>query len=157
MPTLAALAGAEIPTDRVLDGRDISKIWHGQQDQLDRPFFYYQHFYLRGVRKGDWKVMLKHEEGTTSATAKWRSHVAPEDANPLSAHRLYNLKDDIGETTDLAAKHPAKLAELLELAEWARGDIGDYDRIGKNARFFDDAPNRLEKPAPKPKTKRTGM
>lgn len=53
------------------------------------------------------------------------------------------LKEDIGETTDLSKKHPEKLAELLELAEWVRNDIGDYDRIGKNVRFFDDAPNRL--------------
>lgn len=144
MPTIAKLAGAELPSDRVLDGIDISEIWHGERDELERPYFYYQHFYLRGVRKGDWKVMLKHEEGAKSATAKWKNHVDPKDAKPLSAHQLYNLKDDIGETTDLAAKNPAKLAELLELAEWARNDIGDHDRIGKNARFFDDAPNRLE-------------
>ncbi len=39
---------------------------------------------------------------------------------------------------------------LPDLAEWARNDIGDYDRIGENARFFDDAPNRLERPAPAP-------
>ncbi len=55
------------------------------------------------------------------------------------------MKEDIGETTDLAADHPDKLAELLELADWARTDIGDHDRIGKNARFFDRAPHRLAK------------
>ena len=152
MPTIATLAGAEIPTDRVLDGLDVSKIWHGEQVKLDRPYFYYQHFYLRGVRKGDWKVMLKHEEGSKSVTAKWKSHVALEDAKPLTAHQLYNLKDDIGETTNVATKHPDKLAELLELAEWARVDIGDYDRIGENARFFDDGPNRLTKSSNNPKS-----
>ncbi|MGI9243826.1 MAG: sulfatase family protein [Verrucomicrobiales bacterium] len=150
MPTIAKLAGAEIPTDRVLDGIDISEIWHGDQTELDRPYFYYQHFYLRGVRKGDWKVMLKHEEGAKSAVAKWKHHVAAKDAEPLAAHQLYNLRDDIGETTDLAAEHPEKLAELLELAEWARTDIGDHDRLGKNARFFDDDPDRLSKARPAP-------
>lgn len=154
MPTIATLAGAEVPKDRVLDGKDISNIWLGKQDELDRPYFYYQHYYLRGVRKGDWKVMLKHEEGPKSATAKWRNHVAAKDARPLKAHQLFNLKNDIGETTNLAAKHPEKLAELLKLAEWARNDIGDFNRIGENARFFDDAPNRIEKPAPLDQTKR---
>lgn len=148
MPTIATLAGGELPSDRVLDGIDISKIWHGKREDLDRPYFYYQHLYLRGVRKGDWKVMLKHEEGAKSSIANWKRHVAPKDAKPLSTHQLYNLKDDIGETTDLAAKHPDKLAELLKLAEWARNDIGDYDRIGENARFYDEEPNRLGKPKP---------
>ena len=36
----------------------------------------------------------------------------------------------------------AKPAELLKLAEWARSDIGDYDRIGTGARFYDDEPKR---------------
>ncbi|MDB4491469.1 sulfatase [bacterium] len=143
LPTIATLADADIPTDRVLDGLDISKIWHGQQNTLDRPYFYYQHYYLRGVRHGDWKLMLKHEEGPKSFTARWKHHVAPADAKPLDSHQLYNLNDDIGETTNLAAAHPDKLAELLKLAEWARNDIGDHNRIGENARFFDDAPNRL--------------
>lgn len=150
MPTLARLAGADVPSDRVLDGLDISRIWHGEQTEIDRSYFYYQHYYLRGVRQGDWKLMLRHEEGPGSFTARWNRHVASDDAKPLTSHLLFNLKDDIGETTDLAAQHPEKVTELLELAEQARGDIGDFDRIGKNARFFDDGPNRLSpaKPAP---------
>lgn len=154
MPTIASLAGAELPTDRILDGIDISKIWHGEQDELDRPYFYYQHFYLRGVRKGDWKVMLKHEEGPESFTARWSKHVDARDSTALATHQLFNLKDDIGETTDLSARHPEKLAELLKLAEWARGDIGDYDRIGKNARFFDNDPDRISAPERAPTKKR---
>ena len=157
MPSLATLAGADLPTDRTLDGLDISKIWHAKQTKLDRPYFYYQHFYLRGVRKGDWKVMLKHEEGPKKAVGNWNHHVAQKDSKPLTAHQLYNLKDDIGETTDLSTKHPEKLAELLKLANWARNDIGDFDRIGKNARFFDSGPNRIENPAPinPPRRKKT--
>ncbi len=34
------------------------------------------------------------------------------------------------------------VAELLKKAEWAREDIGDFNRIGKNARFFDPQPKR---------------
>ncbi|MGB0776382.1 MAG: sulfatase-like hydrolase/transferase, partial [Akkermansiaceae bacterium] len=149
MPTLAAIAGAEPPNDRTLDGIDLSNIWHGVQKKIDRPYFYYQHFYLRAVRKGDWKLMLKHEEGANSFTTRWEKHIAPQDAKPLANHQLYNLKTDIGETTDLAAKHPEKLAELLKLAEWARKDIGDYNRIGDKARFYDKAPHRLEKKKPR--------
>ena len=31
---------------------------------------------------------------------------------------------------------------LLELADGARTDIGDYNRIGRNARFYDPQPKR---------------
>ena len=39
-------------------------------------------------------------------------------------------------------QHPSVVKDLLELAEHAREDIGDVDRIGTNARFFDDDPKR---------------
>ena len=55
---------------------------------------------------------------------------------------LYDLDADIGETTDLAARHPDIVAELLALAESGRQDIGDYNRIGERARFFDSQPRR---------------
>jgi hypothetical protein len=55
---------------------------------------------------------------------------------------LFDLKNDIGERRDVAAEHPEVVARLLELAEWARSDIGDYNRVGRNARFFDSQPRR---------------
>ena len=47
---------------------------------------------------------------------------------------------NIGETTDVFATHPDVVKDLLALAESAREDIGDYNRIGKGARFFDPQP-----------------
>ena len=51
----------------------------------------------------------------------------------------------MGETTDVAAQHPEIVAELLRLAEQARDDIGDYDRIGAGARFYDPEPRRPDR------------
>lgn len=65
---------------------------------------------------------------------------------------LFDLDADIVETRDLSKTHPKVVARLLALAEWARTDIGDLDRLGENARFFDDAPTRLKAPAPGPGT-----
>ena len=42
--------------------------------------------------------------------------LAAEGGKGTSAVKLYNLKDDIGEATDLAAKHPEKMKELK--ASW---------------------------------------
>ena len=36
------------------------------------------------------------------------------------------------------------MARLLKLVEFAREDIGDYNRIGKNARFFDSQRRRAD-------------
>jgi hypothetical protein len=38
---------------------------------------------------------------------------------------LYNVKTDLGETSDVAAAHPEIVKQLLELAEQARADLGD--------------------------------
>ncbi len=49
---------------------------------------------------------------------------------------LFNLKDDIGETRDVAAEHPDVVARLTKLAESARADLGDTltGRKGANVR-----------------------
>ena len=58
--------------------------------------------YLSAVRKGDWKLVYRMREARLE---------------------LYNLRDDIGETHDLAAENPQKCAELAtilsdKLREW---------------------------------------
>ena len=44
---------------------------------------------------------------------------------------------------DLAKEYPRVVEQLLVEAEKARQDIGDYDRIGKNMRFYDPRGNHL--------------
>jgi len=55
---------------------------------------------------------------------------------------LYDLDSDPSETRNVADMHPLVVEELLALAEKARADIGDYDRVGTGARFFDEGPKR---------------
>ena len=50
---------------------------------------------------------------------------------------LYDLSIDVGEKHDVAKKHPEVFARLKRLAERAREELGDHDRIGKGCRFFD--------------------
>ena len=44
--------------------------------------------------------------------------------------RLYNLDRDIGETTNVAAKHPDVVAQLKELLGQARAELGDGNHKG---------------------------
>ena len=77
--------------------------------------------------------------GVSVSTAR---HIDRKDVIAIPKPMLFNLDSDIGERKDVAADHPDVVERLLKLIEAARDDIGDYDRIGKNARFFDPEPRR---------------
>ena len=134
-PTIAKITGAEIPTDRVIDGVDLSDVFHGKQHELDRPYFFYQHQALRAVRQGDWKLHLPHSVlDKTKEGEMWQSHVPEKDRQYLTELTLYNLKDDIGEKTNVAADHPDIVKNLQRHFEYAKKDIGYHGNIGENAR-----------------------
>jgi arylsulfatase A-like enzyme len=126
--TFAKLAGADLPTDREIDGRDISPLIFNQPGAKSphEAFFYYHAGNLGGVRQGKWKLSFPGVGRGGGAAAK-KSEQSPE---------LYDLEADLGETTDVAAAHPDVVKQLLATAERARDDIGDtrLQRRGKNVR-----------------------
>ncbi|MCK0158321.1 sulfatase [Cellulophaga sp. F20128] len=141
LPTIASIAGAKKPSDRVIDGLDISAIIHGKSKTLVRPYFYYQHQDLRAVRLGKWKLHLPHDENSNSiAFKKWPIHIAPKDRVLFSKPILYDLENDISEATDVANEHPVVVGKLMELLDWAKEDIGDFHKRGVNARPLGNEP-----------------
>ncbi|HCR30061.1 MAG TPA: N-acetylgalactosamine-6-sulfatase [Opitutae bacterium] len=139
LPTLAHLAGSSSPSDRVIDGHNISDLFHGisRAATPTTAFFYYQRTQLQAVRSGKWKLHIPRE-----ADGKWGHYSKAEDDISIEILHLFNLIDDIGESTNIADEHPDIVAQLTRHIEWARKDIGDFDRIGENARFFDPEPKR---------------
>lgn len=135
LPTIAEIAGANTPDDRVIDGLDISGIFRGTQSELERPYFYYQHRALRAVRMGDWKLHLPHSAADRkNEGASWQRHIAEKDRPFINKPTLYNLKEDIGETTNLAAEHPKIIQKLMQQISFISEDLGYHDKIGKNSR-----------------------
>ena len=56
----------------------------------------------------------------------------PDGKSGVSPARLYNLKDDIGEATDLSAKNPDKVKELRAAwDEWNKGNVAPLWGGGK--------------------------
>jgi arylsulfatase A-like enzyme len=128
LPTLAALAGAKLPDDRVIDGRDQSPLITGKSDESAREtFYYYVKDNLHAVRSGKWKLALPNRKAFYNYAR---------DAAAVEEPQLYDLDSNLAEKNDVAARHPDVVEELLELAERAREDIGDMKEIGKNARPF---------------------
>ena len=137
MPTLGDLDGESVPSDRTIDGVDISELILGKSKKLDRNYYYYQHDCLRAVRSGKWKLMLPHTEPEKGGIgAAWKRHSAPADTVRIKKAMLFNLETDLEETTDVAKEHPEIVSRLMELAKWAQNNLGDHDKFGESARTF---------------------
>ena len=96
MPTLAAAAGASLPADIAIDGRNMLPVAIGQATSIERPddAIYWSSGFYKVVRAGDWKLQVNEHQDKT-----W----------------LFNLADDPTEQTDLSETHPDKLADLQTL------------------------------------------
>ena len=118
--TYASVAGATIPKDRIIDGKDLTPLITANIDKPVRDsFYYYTGFTLNGVRQGRYKLVLP---GRT-----------PPDVDKTL---LFDVVADPGETKDLSAEHPDVVERLTRLAEQAREDLGDArtGAPGKNRR-----------------------
>jgi len=127
LPTFARLAGTEAPTDRLIDGKDISPLMLGAPGAKSptEAFFYYSGYALQAVRSGKWKLHLARNVAATKAKA---AHERPAE--------LYDLDADIGEKNNVAAANPDVVQRLEDLAQRCREDLGDATRgmTGKNRR-----------------------
>jgi arylsulfatase A-like enzyme len=133
LPTLAGIAGAQPPQDRIIDGKDILPLMTKPRAPSPHDaFFYYNREKLEAVRSANWKLVFPRT--TMDDTPYERKQGAPNEA--LLPEALYDLTADVGETTDVIGKHPAVAAHLRTLAERMREDIGDSatKQKGKNRR-----------------------
>jgi arylsulfatase A-like enzyme len=137
LPTLAGLAGAAPPEDRVIDGKDIWPLMSSTPGATTphEAFFYYKKAQLQCVRSGRWKLHLPLE---FTVSGCWEN---PEEGRDL---RLYDLRADIHEDHNVAAAHPEVVSRLLALADEMRSDIGDAGVPGPNRR----PPGSVENPKP---------
>ena len=156
-----------MPTDRIIDGKDIAPLLR-MEDGATSPhqaYFFYKTTTMKSVRQGKWKLHLPREKEPIGAAPFSRNtHIAPADRVGFSQPFLVNLEADIGETNDVSKQNSQVVERLLALAESMREDLGDYDRVGQNMRFFDplDArpqvppvpvPRQRQKSKSKPKSK----
>jgi arylsulfatase A len=149
LPTVAGLVGAELPAHKI-DGLDIWPLLSGDKSAKnphDAYYFYYADNELQAVMAGSMKLYLPHTYRTLGGREGGRDGVPVSyEHRTLKQPELYDVVADIGETTDIAAKHPDVVERLLAIAEQARADLGDSltGRKGSGAR----PPGRLDENAP---------
>lgn len=101
-PTFLKAAGGHVKG--TVDGVDLLPFLKGGELERDALYWHYPHYSNQGgfpsgaIRMGDWKLVERYEDG--------RVH-------------LYNLKEDIGELTDVKEKHEARVKEMrAKLHTW---------------------------------------
>lgn len=100
MPTI--LEEANISSSIQFDGIDLSPVW--EEQSIDRTYLYwdYPHYHGSGwkpgaaIRKGQWKLIKYYENDVVE---------------------LYDLEQDIGESTNIASRHPEVVQQLVKLME----------------------------------------
>ncbi len=131
--TFGKLAGAELPPDRTIDGKDITDLLFGTPgaDTPYEAFYYYHGPQLQAVRSGPWKLYLSLEENVRTGEAQ--------------EMELYNVVEDPGETTNVIDRHSDLVTDIQVHAEEARAELGDLGREGSGQRQV----GRVKQPTPR--------
>ncbi|MGB2129577.1 MAG: sulfatase [Flavicella sp.] len=103
-----------------LDGIDIQHTFQGKV--IERDLFYHFPIYLQAYKKGKDEGrdrLFRTRPGSVIRSGKWKLHYYYEDKQV----ELYDLQEDISESTNLAAKFPEKVNELQESLEiWLKNN-----------------------------------
>lgn len=105
LPTAVALAGGQLPTDRVLDGVDLMPYLTGEKSGAPHERLFWRSGGPKGnhaVRQGSWKYVQVGQ----------------------SAPELYDLSRDVSETNNLSSTKPEIVTQIqAAIAEWEKGTI----------------------------------
>ncbi len=108
-PTLMDLAEVPLTLNFFGDGRSLAPLLRGTGRREREPlYWHFPHYHGSGnvpsgaIRAGDYKLIEWFEDGRTE---------------------LYNLREDVGETTDLSAAMPEKAGELLDMLRDWRAEV----------------------------------
>ncbi|QDT28631.1 sulfatase-like hydrolase/transferase [Gimesia panareensis] len=93
LPTLIAVSGGKLPSDRTLDGKNMLPVLEHPETAEPRTFFF-QYRKYGAIRQANYKLI---------------------QTNPKQPFMLFDLDQDLGETTDLADQKP-KVAAQMEAA-----------------------------------------
>lgn len=145
-PTIATLAGAELPADRIYDGADILPILKaGEGESLHDFYYYYNGMNLQAIRRGPWKLHLprtledqpfwSQKTKDKPFSGKNLKNISCKGLEALTRPLLFNLDKDMGELSDISNQHPEIVKELLAEADRIRLELGDVHVVGTDQRM----------------------
>lgn len=114
LATFASLSGTRAPTDRKMDGYDLSPALLGTGKSPREEFFYWNRGRLQAVRSGPWKLHFYQNEPVNYG-----------QFHKLDKPELYHLEKDISEAYEVADRHPEILETLTQKAKAHKQDTAD--------------------------------
>lgn len=128
-PTILGLASVATPKNHAVDGGSLANLLAGKSD-ISHPVEFLMHYphshrtdYFTSYRRAEWKVVY---------------HYFPTAVSGGSHYQLFNLATDPFEQSDLVAKEPAKLRELMQ------GLVAGLEK--QNALYPVDKEGKAQKP-----------
>lgn len=118
-PTICEIANAPLPKDQPLDGVSLVPLFRGEEKWPERALYWHFPAYLQSYQVWDEQrdPLFRSRPCSIIRRGDWKLHQYFEDGGL----ELYNLREDIGETTNLAKTNPEKAEELLrELKGWQK-------------------------------------
>lgn len=127
LPTIAELTGSELPVHRI-DGKSVLKLLKGttQESPQEAYYFYYRVNELHGVRYGNWKLYFPHNYRTMEGQQPGKDGLPGNYIHlDIEEIELYDLSNDLGETTNVASDYPEVVEKIKQLANAMRHKLGD--------------------------------
>ncbi|KJF44654.1 sulfatase family protein [Draconibacterium sediminis] len=128
LPSFAEIAETSLP-DLDIDGTSIAELWKGNTTANPREtiLFYYGKNNLNGVRKGNWKLVLPHTWASYNTEPGRDGNGGKRIQMTVETPELYNMMRDPGEQYNVIEYYPEKAAELMQVVEKARAELGDLN------------------------------
>ena len=124
LPTIAHLVGAEMPADRVVDGKDISNLLNDPGSNSPHDYFYY--FSIRSEKLN----AIRDAEGYKLHL--WRDPEGYENTAPYEVKELYFLPDDVDESDNIYTERPDVVKRLSAAASSFDAELAKNSRpVGK--------------------------
>ena len=134
LPTVAELIGARLPKHPI-DGKSIVHLLKGTSDTSPHEaYYFYYGRQLQAIRMGKWKLHFPHGYRTMAGRPGGTGGIPTGYSQAKIGLALFDMEKDIGETTDVKAKHPKIVIQLQALGDKMRNELGDNGRTGTGTR-----------------------
>ncbi len=119
MATIAAMLGYDLPNNAAEDSHNLLPLLKGESTTVRSTHVHNTFAGQYAIRHGQWLLINAKDGYGSGRNQQWEEKrgYPPDDEAPVE---LYNLADDIGQKTNLAAKYPAKVKELQALLKRIR-------------------------------------
>jgi arylsulfatase A len=125
LPTVCAAAGVTVPQDRTIDGADLTPLFNGGSLERQTPLYWFYHPSrpVCVIRQGDWSLAADPKLDLPRGNMFKEESIGDIKKTGLENFRLYNLRQDPGQKTDLGGREPERLRRMKRMMTELHADV----------------------------------